>query len=105
MGLRTVNLSELKGSLNKRGRGRYENSDLRALFQDLLDGKIQNIVWDELFKVTPKTTDKELTNLHAKWRNRAVSVFASLGVDTHKPSITWTSEHEMVIVLVANDGK
>lgn len=100
MALRTVNLSDLKGTLNKRGRGRYENADLLALYADLLAGKIPNIVWDELFTVNAKTTDKEVVNLHAKWRNRAVSVFAQTGSDK-KISITWTDKHEMVIVLAS----
>jgi hypothetical protein len=100
MALRSINLSELKGDLNKRGRDRYQNDDLKEMFQALLEGQIENVVWDELFKVTDKTSDKTIANEHAKWRNRAVSVFDSLETQ-RKLSITWTSEHEMVIVLAS----
>jgi len=100
MALRSINLSELKGDLNKRGRDRYQNDELKAMFQELLNGAIENVVWDELFTVNAKTTDKEIANQHAKWRNRAVSVFETITEDA-KLSITWTSEHEMVIVLAA----
>jgi hypothetical protein len=100
MALRSINLSELKGDLNKRGRDRYQNDDLKEMFQALLEGQIENVVWDELFTVTAKTTEKAIANEHAKWRNRAVSVFDSLETQ-RKLSITWTSEHEMVIVLAS----
>lgn len=97
MGVKKVNLSELKGSLNKRGRGRFEDPELKqAMEQMLIDG--EPIVYDELFTVTAKTTEKQIDNQHAKWRNRAVSVFTSLGTD-HKVSIAWTDEHEMIISL------
>ena len=98
MGVKKVNLSELKGSLNKRGRGRFEDPELReAMEQMLIDGEA--IVYDELFTVNAKTTGKQIDNEHAKWRNRAVSVFASLGSD-RKVSVSWTDEHEMIISLV-----
>lgn len=98
MAVRKVNLSELKGSLNKRGRERFNDPELReALAQMLIDG--EPVLYDELFTVTAKTTDKQIDNEHAKWRNRAVSVFNSLE-SGHKVSVTWTTEHEMIISLV-----
>ena len=98
MGVRKVNLSELKGSLNKRGRERFNDPELReALKQMLIDG--EPVLYDELFTVTAKTTDKQIDNEHAKWRNRAVSVFNSLE-SNRKVSVTWTTEHEMIISLV-----
>jgi hypothetical protein len=97
MGVKKVNLSELKGSLNKRGRGRFEDPVLReALAQMLVDGEA--IVYDELFTVTSKTTEKQIDNEHAKWRNRAVSVFESLE-SGRKVSVSWTDAHEMIISL------
>ena len=99
MPVRKVNLGELKGTLNKRGRGRYTDPDLKeALIVMLEDG--EPIVYDELFTVTSKTTDKQIDNEQAKWRNRAVSVFESIEASVgHKLSITWTTEQEMVISL------
>jgi len=99
MPVRKVNLSELKGTLNKRGRGRYEDPELKeALIIMLQDG--EPLVYDELFTVTSKTTNKEIDNQQAKWRNRAVSVFESIKeAEGRKLSITWTDEQEMVITL------
>ena len=99
MPVRKVNLSELKGTLNKRGRGRYEDPELKeALIIMLQDG--EPLVYDELFTVTSKTTNKEIDNQQAKWRNRAVSVFESIEASAgFKLSITWTDEQEMVITL------
>jgi hypothetical protein len=98
MAVRKVNLSELKGSLNKRGRGIFDDPELKEAFkQMLIDG--ESVVYDELFTITSKTTDKQIDNEHAKWRNRAVSVFNSLE-SGYKVSISWTDEHEMIISLV-----
>jgi hypothetical protein len=99
MAVRKVNLSELKGTLNKRGRGRYEDPELKALLIEMLiDG--EPLVYDELFIVTSKTTNKQIDNEQAKWRNRAVSVFESIKEsEGHKLSITWTDEQEMIISL------
>lgn len=97
-----INLSELKGSLSSRGRERYNDPELLQAFQDLVAGLTENVVMDDLFKVTPKTTDKAITNERAKWRNRAVSVFESLGTN-QKISVSWSDEHEMVIVLAKSD--
>jgi hypothetical protein len=62
----------------------------------LIDG--EPIVYDELFTVTGKTTEKQIDNEHAKWRNRAVSVFESLE-SGRKVSVSWTDAHEMIISL------
>lgn len=98
-----INLSDLKGNISSRGRSRYENADLKALYGDMLNGTIPFIVWDDLYKVTAKTTEKEVTNERAKWRNRATSVFESLGTD-RTLTISWTDAHEMVIQLVATEA-
>jgi hypothetical protein len=99
MPVRKVNLGELKGTLNKRGRGRYEDPELKeALIIMLQDG--EPLVYDELFTVTSKTTNKEIDNQQAKWRNRAVSVFESIEASAgFKLSITWSDAQEMVISL------
>ncbi len=98
MAVRKVNLSELKGSLNKRGRGRFEDPELReALAIMLQDG--EPVVYDELFTVNAKTTEHAIGNEKAKWRNRAVSVFESLE-SGRKVSVTWTDAFEMIISLV-----
>lgn len=97
MAVRKVNLGELKGSLNQRGRSRFTDPDLKsALEQMLIDG--EPVVYDELFTVTAKTTEKQIDNEKAKWRNRACSVFDSLE-SGKKVSISWTTAHEMIISL------
>lgn len=98
MAVRKVNLGELKGSLNQRGRSRFQDPDLLEAFKQMLIDH-EPVVYDELFVVTNKTTDKELDNQKAKWRNRAVSVFDSLE-SGHKVSISWTTANEMIISLV-----
>ena len=95
---KNINLSDLKGSLSNKGRERYKDPELTQAFRELLSGEIPNVVLDELFKVTPKTTEKTITNERAKWRNRAVSVFDALE-SGRKISVSWSDEHEMVIVL------
>lgn len=97
-----INLSELKGTLSSRGRERYQDPELLSAFQDLLAGVTENIIMDDLFKVTSKTTDKQVTNERAKWRNRAVSVFESLETN-RKVSVAWSDEQEMVITLVPSE--
>lgn len=94
-----INLSDLKGNLSSRGRSRYENPELAEMLTQLVNGEIQHVVWDDLFTVNAKTTEKEITNQHAKWRNRASSVFASLNTDKVL-TISWTDAHEMVIQIV-----
>jgi hypothetical protein len=96
----SINLNDLKGSVNKRGRDRYANAELATLLQQLADGKIPFVVWDELYTADKKTPAKTITNERAKWRNRAVSVFEALNTDK-KVSIHWTDAHEMVIQLAS----
>lgn len=98
MKIQKANLAELKGTLHKRGRARYENPELKqALAAMLKDG--EDITIDELFVVTPKTTAKAITNEKAKWRNRIVSVFESLN-SGQKVSVSWTDKNEALVSLV-----
>lgn len=94
-GIRKVNLSDLAGSLNQRGRERYNDPELAQAMRDLLaDG--QPFIW-EAVTVTGKT-DKARIASKAKWRNRAKSVMASQNEDV-KLHIRWTIHDEMVIAL------
>lgn len=97
MGIRKVNLNELKGSLNQRGRVRYQNDELKNAFVDLL-ATGEAFIWDDA-KVEGKT-EKAQKASKGKWRNRAVSVFTSLNSE-EKISVQWTTENEMVISLHA----
>ena len=99
---KNINLSDLKGTLSNKGRERYQDPELAQAFRELLAGEIPNVVMDDLFKVTAKTTEKTITNERAKWRNRAVSVFDSLE-SGRKISVSWSDEQEMVIVLASSD--
>lgn len=96
----SINLSDLKGSVSKRGRDRYENAELAELLTQLANGALPFVIWDELYSVTKTTTEKVITNERAKWRNRACSVFDSLNTDK-KVSIHWTDAHEMVITIAS----
>lgn len=95
MGIRKVNLSDLQGSLSKKGRDRYADPILRdALLAMMSDG--EPFIWEDAV-VTGKT-EKQVTASKAKWRSRAVSVFKSLGLDDDKSiTIRWTTDDEMVI--------
>lgn len=93
MGIRKVNLSDLSGSLSKRGRERYDDPELREALQAMLeDGEA--FIWDTA--VVKGKTEKELTASKAMWRSRATSVLASIG-EEHTMTIRWTNSNEMVI--------
>ena len=95
MTTRKVNLSDLKGSLSKKGKPRYENSELLQAFKDMLEDGTP-IVWEEAKVIG--NTDDEVNACKAKWRNRATSVFATLDSNV-TISIVWTTDtHEMVII-------
>jgi hypothetical protein len=95
MSTRKVNLNDLKGSLSKKGKPRYENSELLEAFKEMLEDGTP-IVWEEA-KVEGETV-AEVDACKAKWRNRATSVFATLDSKV-TISIVWTIDtHEMVII-------
>lgn len=95
MGIRKVNLSDLQGSLSKKGRDRYADPELaEALTTMCQDG--QPFVWDTA--VVKGKTEKELVASKAKWRSRAMSVFTALNLgDEYAITIRWTTNNEMVI--------
>lgn len=95
-GVRKVNLSELAGSLSKRGRERFHDDVLaQALTAMLSDG--EPFIWMDAI-VTGKT-EKQVTASRAKWRSRAMSVFTALNAPENVGiSIRWTDENEMVII-------
>lgn len=98
--IRKVNLNDIQGSLSKRGRERYRNPELMEAFREALtDG--ESFVWEEAV-VTGKT-DKEVTASKAKWRSRAMSVFTSMNIASHKVTIGWTVTNEMVVTVLARD--
>ena len=97
-GIQKVNLSDLAGSLSKRGRERFSDPDLLEAFRESLpDGA--SFIWTDA--VVDTSTDKALNASKAKWRSRAVSVFRSLGVTTHKVTIQWTDDHRMVVTVLS----
>lgn len=96
--IRKVNLNDLQGMLSKRGRERYANPELLEAFREALtDG--ESFIWEEAV-VTGKN-DKEVTASKAKWRSRAISVFTSMNIATHKVTIGWTKDNEMVVTVLA----
>jgi hypothetical protein len=97
-GIRKVNLSDLSGSLSKRGRERYTDPELHgALLDAMNDG--ESFVWDTA--VVTGNTEKALTASKAMWRSRAMSVFAPLAETdaTKRLRIQWTSANEMVLTV------
>ena len=95
MTTRKVNLSDLKGSLSKKGKPRYENSVLLQAFKDMLEDG-EPFIWESV--ELDGETVAEVDASKAKWRNRATSVFATLDSNV-TISIVWTTDtHEMVII-------
>jgi hypothetical protein len=95
MSTRKVNLSDLKGSLSKKGKPRYENSELLQAFKDMLEDG-EPFIWESV--ELEGETVAEVDACKAKWRNRATSVFATLDSEI-AISIVWTTDtHEMVII-------
>jgi hypothetical protein len=96
-GTKKVNLGEIKGRINKRGRDRFTDPVLEQSFRGMLaDG--EPFIW--LDAVPVGNTADELTNSKAMWRARAVSVFRSLNSEK-KISVAWTTDNEMVLMLKA----
>lgn len=95
-GTKKVNLSDLRGSLSKRGRARYSDPTLAQSFAEMLAGEMEAFIW--LDAVPTGKTEAEVTSDKAKWRARAVSVFNSLG-SGRRVTIGWTQDNEMVISL------
>lgn len=96
-GTRKVNLNDIQGRLNKRGRERFTDPVLaNALTEMLTDG--QPIIWDTA--VVTGNTDKARNANKSMWRNRAKSVFGGINPpDTMDISVQWTDTDEMVISL------
>lgn len=96
-GIRKVNLSDIQGSLSKRGRERYSNPELAEALRNLL-ATGEAFIWED---AQPEGDTKEKHNASkAKWRNRATSVFETLN-STATVSIQWTTNDEMVISIKA----
>lgn len=96
MGIRKVNLQDLAGSLSQRGRARFQDEELADAFQQMLEDG-EPIVWETA--IVEGKSDKARNSSKAKWRARAVSVFATLGVDEYRLSVRWTDEDECVLIL------
>jgi hypothetical protein len=95
MSIRKVNLSDLQGSLSKKGKPRYENEVLLEAFREMLLDPAP-FIWEEA--EVEGNTAQEVEASKAKWRNRASSVFATLD-SKMTISIVWTTDtHEMVII-------
>lgn len=95
MGIRKVNLSDLKGSLSQRGRDRYENADLKeALLEAIVDGEA--VIWDDA--QVEGNNEKKRTASKMKWRNRAVSVFSTIETECTL-TVRWTTEDECVLIV------
>lgn len=95
-----VSIDQLKGTLGRRGRHRYQNPEMLEMLKEMVQTG-EPLALAELFTVTAKTTETEITNAKATWRNRASSLFDSLNTGK-KISISWTDKHEMVIFLKEN---
>ena len=98
MGIRKVNLNDLKGSLSQRGRSRFEDEELATALLEMLEDN-EPVIWESA--QVEGTTEKQRTASKMKWRNRANSVFNALESGT-KISIRWTTDDEMVIIPVTD---
>lgn len=95
-GVRKVNLADIQGKLNKRGRERFHDDELaEALRESMKDG--ESFIW-ETAVVTGKT-DKAVNASKAKWRSRAVSVFNGLGFNGYAVRVQWTQDNEMLVTV------
>jgi hypothetical protein len=95
MTTRKVNLSDLKGSLSKKGKPRYENSELLEAFKEMLTDPAP-FIWEEA--LVEGKTDTEINASKAKWRNRATSVFATLD-SPMTISIVWTTDTDEMVII------
>lgn len=97
-GIRKVNLSDLQGQLNQRGRERYHDPELAQALTEMLTDPTP-IIWDKA-KVEGKT-DKARTASKAKWRNRALSVMEGVNSE-FRLTVRWTTDDLMVIMPKAD---
>ena len=93
-GIQKVNLSDLAGSLSKRGRESFKDEELTEAFRDALEDG-QPFIWSTA--VVTGDTDKAVNASKAKWRSRAVSVFKALGVKDKRVTVQWTNDNRMVV--------
>lgn len=97
-GIRKVNISDLAGSLSSKGKPPYKDDDLLSMYRDCLNDEGSVLVWEKA--VITANTDQTITAEKAKWRNRAVSVFAQLNIETHTLTVKWTDKNECVLIPV-----
>lgn len=100
-GIRKINLSDIQGELNKRGREAFHDQDLKDSLTELMNSNDSDeaIVWDKGF-VDPVLKDKQKTTLAAKFRNRANSVAKQIALETNKEfaiTVRYTVDGQMVI--------
>lgn len=96
-GIQKVNLNDLQGQLNKRGRERFQDPELAEAFVEMLKDN-GAFIWATA--VPTGNDDKSLTSSKMKWRSRAVSVFNGLPESvrgTKTITIAWTKDDRMVI--------
>jgi hypothetical protein len=100
-GIRKVNLSDLAGSLSKRGREAFHDDNLKVALIELMNGEGNEnaFIWDDAF-VTPTLSDKAKTTLQAKYRSRANSLVKQIATDNGNEfaiTVQYTNAGEMVI--------
>lgn len=81
-GIQKVNLEDLQGQINKRGRQAFHDEMLKTALADLFadsDPK-SGVIWDDGF-VDPNMNEKDQTKVQAKFRSRAVSVAKQINKD------------------------
>lgn len=100
MGIRKVNLSDLAGKLNQRGRSSFQDEELAEAFQQMLEDG-EPFIWETA--IVEGKTDKARSSSRAKWRHRAVSVFGQLNTG-ESISVCWTVDDECVIMPKANNA-
>lgn len=101
-GVRKVNLSELSGSLTKRGRSPFNDAILKSALEELLkgNGNENAFIWIDGF-VDPNTDEKEQVKLKAKFRQRATSMANQIAKTkgTEFPlTIQYTNDGEMLVI-------
>jgi hypothetical protein len=100
-GIRKVNLSDLAGSLSKRGREAFHDDNLKVALIELMNGEGNEnaFIWDDAF-VVPTLSDKAKTTLQAKFRSRANSLVKQIATDNGNEfaiTVQYTNAGEMVI--------
>lgn len=100
-GIRKVNLSDLQGKLNKRGRESFHDDELKASLMELLNSENSDeaFIWVDGF-VDPTLKEKAKVTLSAKFRNRVTSVAKQITNETGKAlaiTVRYTRDGEMVV--------